>query len=98
MRPGVGLERVERGLQRSEGLRAAHLIPVRRDPVELPPGQPSEERPEPGPANDLVRREPRELPAQASQASANRMRMSAPGCTENVSAALPPLIAIAMFS
>jgi hypothetical protein len=61
------LDRVERSLERRERIAAAHLIPLRRDPVELPASQPTKQRPQPWPADDLIRREPRELPSQVLQ-------------------------------
>ncbi len=96
---GLGFERVQRGLQRGEGLRAAHLIPVRRDPVELASASATGRaaRARGRRTTWFVVNRANLLPSVSSICEAG-CGLSAPGCTENVSAALPPLIAIAMFS
>src|SRR6266511_63432 len=94
------LDRLERGLERGERLRAAHRVPDGCEAVELQPRQPSQEAPGPGLPHYLVRRKPGEPSAEPLKDahSATLIRTSTPGCAENVSAALPPLTAIAMFS
>ena len=62
--------------------------------------QAAEEPPERGPAHDDVRREPREPPAERRRSSSQvgrRTRLGRPARAANIAAALPPLIAIAMF-
>ena len=94
-------QRVERRFQGREGLRAAHGGPPGRHSIELQACQGPEQAPEPWPADDGVGRQPGEPPPEVELDLAHGVRKwirtSCPGPAPNVSAALPPLIAIATF-
>src|SRR5262249_44967585 len=85
---------VQRGAERRERVRAAHRVPLRRDAIELALHRPAEQTPEPGTADDHVGGEAREaLPERHGPSTCSSTRW--PWCAENISAALPRLMAIA---
>src|SRR5439155_20752083 len=88
----------QRRVERSEGVRPDDRVPARREAVELSAQQRPEDPIEPGHPDERVRREPGEAPAErAPSHEATWRRISCPGRTPNISAAFPPLIAIATF-
>ena len=58
-----GLDPLQRELEGGEVVGLDDLVPVRREPVELPPERAAEEAPQTRPAHDRVRRQAREAPA-----------------------------------
>src|SRR5204863_8134850 len=80
-------------------VRIANRVPLRREAVELEPEHRPQQEPEPRPAHDDVRRQPGKPPRQALKVHTawRRILTSCPGAAPNSSAALPPLIASAMF-
>src|ERR1051325_9319273 len=90
-------------LERREGLIGAQLVPAWRKPVELPADRAAEGTPQDRAAYHGVRRQPSELAAELcfEVAKVHGVRRwiltSWPGPMPNISAALPPLIAIEKF-
>ena len=96
------LDGVERAFVRREIPLDPHRVPVGRKGVELPPHAGAEQAPEPWVPDRHVRGQSCEPSAQApdelgSQGVLRWIRTSCPAPTPNISAALPPLIAIATF-
>ena len=95
------LQPVEGGGQRRKPLRPDHLVPAGREPVELRPQRPAEDPPEPGPGDDDAGHEAGEAApdrlAAAVHESTAEIFSSSPALTPNICAALPRLIASAMF-
>ncbi len=87
----------ERRGEGSEDVRPSHLVPHRSEALELQSDERPEKRPEGRPADDGIRREPREAPADLFYSESARSRTSVPALTWNVSAAFPREIASAMF-
>src|SRR5207244_10494489 len=103
-RPGSEIEyalrldgnRVERGFDGGECFRRAALVPDGRELVELRPQRATKHAPEHRPADDHIRDEA----GKALAGVHGMLRCSTSGCparAENISAALPRLIATAMF-
>src|SRR5207237_6263820 len=105
--PGAEVERtrgrrrqsVQRPLVDCEMAGGTDLVPVRRERVELAAHRATKQAPEARTCDDGVRRQPRELAADrnAVHIASRWIRTSCPWCAPNISAALPPLIAIATF-
>src|SRR5206468_2347734 len=111
--PGAGaeIERLRRrlrqrrqpGLEHRERVLGSPRVPLRSDRVELATCEPAEETPEPRICDDGVRRQARKAPAHGlpdvrqAHGTSTWIRTSCPSRAANISAALPPLIAIATF-
>src|SRR5438067_8094285 len=96
-----GLNPLERRHVRRERIGGAHLVPHGRKSVELLAHERTKDAPQPRPPHDDVRHEPSELASDClsgeHQGTSRWMRTASPSRAANNSAALPPLIAIAMF-